>query len=121
MMMSSVPRVICLITGHLSSWISSWGPRARRGKRCCRRRCQWLTSILAGQRPQKVDDQPDVVGRELPSELRLAHGVHGVCQGPRVAVMKVRRGHGDVAQARHSEDVLVAGHTRDEKTSRVFF
>src|SRR5262249_30339283 len=84
-----------------------------------RGRTDWPAAILPGQGLQELDDEVDLLGVERPSELDPRHRVDGLLQRGRAAVVKVRPGHRDVAEARHPEHAAVTRDPGDVKAPQV--
>src|SRR5262245_4286659 len=76
-------------------------------------------AILTGQGMQELDDEIDLLRVERPPELDPRHRVDGFLERGSATVVKVRPGHGDIAEARHSEHAAVARDPGDVEATQV--
>src|SRR5262249_44901970 len=72
-----------------------------------------------GQGMQELHDEIDLLRVERPPQLDPRHRVDGLLERGSAAVVKVGPGHGDVAEAGHSEHAAVARDAGDVEAPQV--
>ena len=75
--------------------------------------------VFARERVQELDDEADILLGKDPAQLRLRHDIDGLLQGWGSTIVKIRGGHRNIPEARHTEDVPILVIVGDGEASKV--